>query len=55
MAAPAFQRALRQKLVEEAQKAAGATEEELVTELADVDEVLDARLRSGTPATRTRK
>lgn len=42
LAAAEFQQALRQKLVEEAQETAAATEEELVTELADVYEVLDA-------------
>ena len=42
MAAEEFQQALRRKLVEEAHEAAAAAEEELVTELADVYEVLDA-------------
>ncbi len=37
-----FHQALRAKLVEEAQEAATATSEELVTELADLYEVLDA-------------
>lgn len=36
--------ALRQKLIEEAQEAAGAGEDALVTELADLWEVIDATL-----------
>lgn len=42
IAAAEFQQALCQKLVEEAQEAAAATEEELIPELADVYEVLKA-------------
>ncbi|MBW4578360.1 MAG: nucleoside triphosphate pyrophosphohydrolase [Tildeniella nuda ZEHNDER 1965/U140] len=38
----AFHQALRAKLVEEAQEAAAATSEELVTELADLHEAMDA-------------
>lgn len=37
-----FQQALRQKLVEEAKEAAGAGDEELIVELADIYEVLNA-------------
>ncbi len=40
--AEAFHQALRAKLVEEAQEAAVATSKELVTELADLYEVMDA-------------
>ena len=40
----AYRRALREKLVEEAQEAAQATPEHLVTELADLSEVVDALL-----------
>jgi predicted house-cleaning noncanonical NTP pyrophosphatase (MazG superfamily) len=39
---PDFQQALRQKLAEEAQEAAIATEANLVTELADLYEVIQA-------------
>ena len=39
-----FRRALRDKLVEEAREAANASEDDLLTELADVEEVLDALL-----------
>ena len=37
-----YQQALRQKLVEEAQEAAAAEEADLITELADLLEVIDA-------------
>ena len=37
-----YQQALRQKLIEEAQEAAAANEQNLVTELADLYEVIDA-------------
>lgn len=37
-----FRQALRTKLVEEAQEAAAATDADLVTELADLCEVMDA-------------
>ena len=40
----AFRRALRDKLVEEAREAATASEEDLVAELADLQEVVDALL-----------
>ena len=38
----AFRRALRDKLVEEAREAAAAPDEDLATELADLQEVIDA-------------
>jgi predicted house-cleaning noncanonical NTP pyrophosphatase (MazG superfamily) len=38
----AFRRALRDKLVEEAREAANSSEEDLATELADLQEVVDA-------------
>jgi predicted house-cleaning noncanonical NTP pyrophosphatase (MazG superfamily) len=38
----AFRRALRDKLVEEAREAAAARDEDLATELADLQEVIDA-------------
>jgi len=41
MTEPEFQRALRNKLVEEAQEAAAADSESLIQELADLYEVLD--------------
>ncbi len=37
-----YQQALRQKLIEEAQEAAAANKQNLVTELADLYEVMDA-------------
>lgn len=37
-----FSQALREKLIEEAKEAASATPEELVSELADLQEVIDA-------------
>lgn len=37
-----YRQALRQKLIEEAQEAAEATEENLITELADLYEVIEA-------------
>ncbi len=37
-----FSQALREKLIEEAQEAASATPEKLVSELADLQEVIDA-------------
>jgi predicted house-cleaning noncanonical NTP pyrophosphatase (MazG superfamily) len=40
----AYQQALRQKLVEEAQETATADEQHLITELADLYEVIDALL-----------
>lgn len=50
-----FLQALRQKLVEEAQEAAAA-EEDLITELADVYEVLDTLMRvSGISEERVRR
>jgi predicted house-cleaning noncanonical NTP pyrophosphatase (MazG superfamily) len=39
-----FRQALREKLIEEAQEAAVATPENLVSELADLQEVIDALL-----------
>ena len=39
-----FRRALRDKLVEEAREAANASDDDLLTELADVEEVVDALL-----------
>jgi len=39
-----YQQALRRKLVEEAQEAAAAEEADLITELADLLEVIDATL-----------
>lgn len=41
-----YRQALRQKLMEEAQEAAEANEQNLVTELADLYEVMDAILAS---------
>lgn len=41
-----YRQALRQKLMEEAQEAAAANEQDLVTELADLYEVMDAILAS---------
>lgn len=40
-----YRQALRQKLIEEATEAAEATEAELVTELADLYEVIDALMQ----------
>ncbi len=42
----AFRRALRNKLVEEAQEAADASDDDLVTELADLQEVVDALIQA---------
>lgn len=42
----AYQQALRAKLVEEAQEAATAASDDLVTELADLYEVMDALLNA---------
>jgi predicted house-cleaning noncanonical NTP pyrophosphatase (MazG superfamily) len=39
-----FSQALREKLLEEAQEAAGASPQDLVSELADLQEVIDALL-----------
>ena len=39
-----FRQALREKLLEEAQEAAGASPQDLVSELADLQEVIDALL-----------
>ena len=44
LSAEAFRQALRDKLVEEAHEAARATDEDLLTELADWQEVVDALL-----------
>ncbi len=41
-----FKQALREKLVEEAQEAASAASDDLITEIADIYEVLDALLKS---------
>ncbi len=41
-----YQKALRQKLIEEATEAATATQEELVKELADLYEVIDTLIAS---------
>lgn len=41
-----YRQALRQKLVEEAQEAAAAADADLVTELADLWEVIDATLQA---------
>ncbi len=46
MAEDEYRQALREKLVEEAREAAGADRQALVTELADLYEVLDAILAS---------
>jgi predicted house-cleaning noncanonical NTP pyrophosphatase (MazG superfamily) len=40
-----FSQALREKLLEEAQEVAGASPQDLVSELADLQEVIDAILR----------
>jgi len=41
-----FRRALRDKLVEEAREAAEATDDDLATELADLQEVIDAVIQT---------
>lgn len=56
MEEPTYQKVLRQKLVDEAQEVAEATGRDLVTELADGYEVLDALMRvSGTSEERVRQ
>jgi predicted house-cleaning noncanonical NTP pyrophosphatase (MazG superfamily) len=43
---PEYRQALRQKLIEEAAEAAAADEDDLVAELADLSEVMDALMAS---------
>jgi predicted house-cleaning noncanonical NTP pyrophosphatase (MazG superfamily) len=42
----AYRQALRQKLIEEAQEAAEASEQSLITELADLYEVIDTLMKA---------
>jgi predicted house-cleaning noncanonical NTP pyrophosphatase (MazG superfamily) len=42
----AYRQALRQKLIEEAQEAAEASEQSLITELADLYEVIDTLMKT---------
>ena len=46
LSAPEYRQALRQKLIEEAAEAAAADEDDLVAELADLSEVIDALMIS---------
>ena len=41
-----YRQALREKLVEEAEEVAGASQDELITELADLNEVVEALMSS---------